>query len=196
VTAVAARAGRPRSAEADQAILDATIQCYAEQGFDGLTVEGVAARAGVGKATIYRRYPSKVDLVMAATSRLVGEASPPPDLGTVAEDLRALARGIVHLMVATEAGRCVSQIVGERARNPEFAEAHRRFVAQRRGAVMAVVQRGIERSELRGDTDPALVVDLLTGPIFYRHLLSGDRLDLGYADRVADAVLHAFAADA
>ena len=106
------RRGRPRSEQADRAILDAALELFADAGFDGLTVEGVAARAGVGKATIYRRYPCKVDLVMASARFLTQVEAPQPDTGRVEDDLRATARGLVHLLTETAAGGAV------RARGP------------------------------------------------------------------------------
>lgn len=184
--------GRPRSAEADRAILDAALEIFAEQGYDGLTIEGVAARAGVGKATIYRRYPSKVDLVMAAASCLAQAATPEPDTGSVADDLRVLARGLVHVLTQTVVGRVVPQIVAEVPRNPELAAAYREFVASRRRVVIAALERGIARGELRADTDAELVADLGAGPIFYRHLVSGGPLDESVTDRVVDSVTAAF----
>ena len=85
------RPGRPRSATADQAILDAALELFVEAGLEGLAVEQVAARAGVGKATIYRRYPGKIDLVIAAARCLTSAVAPVPDTGTADGDLRAIA---------------------------------------------------------------------------------------------------------
>jgi AcrR family transcriptional regulator len=183
------RPGRPRSATADQAILDAALELFVEAGLEGLTVEQVAARAGVGKATIYRRYPGKVDLVIAAARCLTSAAAPNPDTGTVDGDLRAIARGLVRLLTETEAGRAVAQVVAEVQRNADLRRAHAEFVATRREGTIDAVKRGMARGELRADTEPEMVADLLTGPIFYRHLVSGGRLDPAYADRLVDQVL-------
>lgn len=183
------RKGRPRSEVADRAILDAALELFADAGFDGLTVEGVAARAGVGKATIYRRYPCKVDLVMASARFLTDVEAPQPDTGRVEDDLRATARGLVHLLTETAAGGAVRQIVAELDRNPELRRAHAEFIKGRRGGTIAAVRRGIDRGELADDTDPELVADLIGGPIFYRHLVTGARLDVGYADELVASVL-------
>jgi AcrR family transcriptional regulator len=185
----ARQVGRPRSEEADRAILDAALQLFAEAGFDGLTVEGVAARAGVGKATIYRRYPGKVDLVMAAARVVCLAEVPHLDTGSVAEDLRAIARGLVHLLTETVAGPAVAQIVSELDRNPELRHAHSDFIATRRALTTAAVQRGVERGELVPETDAELVTDLVGGPIFYRYLLSGQPLDDAFADHLVESVL-------
>jgi AcrR family transcriptional regulator len=189
VTAPVRAPGRPRSEEADRAILDAAIEVFAEAGLDGVTVEGVAARAGVGKATIYRRYPSKVDLVIAAASSLCEAESPNPDTGSVAGDLRVIARNLVRLLTKTAAGRAMPQLVADAALNDELGDAHRDFVARRRARTAQAVTRGIERGELRSDTDVELLVDLIGGPIFYRHLVSGGRLDASWADRLVDTAL-------
>lgn len=180
--------GRPRSAEADRAILDATLEVFVELGLDGLTVEGVAARAGVGKGTIYRRYPSKIELVMAATHAVVAARSPAPDTGWVARDLRILARGLVEIL-RSEAGAAIAQMVADKRRNPDLAAAHRAFVEGRRKISFDAVRRGIDRGELRRDTDAAVVTDAIAGPLFYRQLVTGERIDRRFADRLVDEVL-------
>jgi AcrR family transcriptional regulator len=190
----AKRPGRPRSVEADAAILDAALEVFADAGFDGFTIEEVAARAGVGKATIYRRYPCKVDLVMAAAGCVAFSAAVAADTGNVADDLRAVARGLVELLTKSPAGRAVPQVVAAVERNEELRRAHHGLSATRRASTTDAVRRGIERGELPPDTDPELVADMIAGPIFYRRLLSGARLDATYADRVVDTVLRAVAA--
>jgi AcrR family transcriptional regulator len=192
VTTTTRPVGRPRSPEADRAILDAALELFAECGFDGLTVEGVAARAAVGKGTIYRRYAGKIDLVMAAAKSISETQSPAPDTGSVDDDLRSLARGLVRVLTRTPAGPAVCQLVSELPRNPELAEAHRAFVDTRRSMVVAVVRRGIERGELRAGVDAGRIADSIAGPIFYRYLVTQSRLDNAYADSLVDQVMLAF----
>jgi AcrR family transcriptional regulator len=189
VNAAARAPGRPRSEVADRAILDAAMEVFAEAGLDGVTVEGVATRAGVGKATIYRRYPCKVDLVIAAAGALCEAEAPKPDSGSVDGDLRVVARNLVRLLTQTIAGQAMPQMVADSARHDEMREAQRRFVASRHAVTAVAIARGIERGELRADTDIDLVVDLIGGPIFYRHLVSGGRLDSTFADRLVDSAL-------
>lgn len=191
---VVRRPGRPRSEAADRAILDAALEVFADAGIDGFTIEEVAVRAGVGKATIYRRYPCKVDLVMAAAGCVSFSASAAPDTGNVAEDLRTIACSLVELLTKNPAGRAVPQVVAAVERNDELRRAHRRLSATRRASTTNAVQRGIDRGELPPDTDPELVADMIAGPIFYRRLLSGARLDAAYADRLVTTVLQAVAA--
>jgi AcrR family transcriptional regulator len=185
----ALRPGRPRSAEADEAIVDAALAVFAEEGFDGLTMEAVAARAGVGKATVYRRYPGKAELVIRAASCLTAAAAPEADTGSLRGDLQALARNLVHLLTGTVAGRCVPELVAALPRCEQLAAEHEQFTAARRRLTVRAVQRAVARGEVPADTDTEIVADLLAGPIFYRHLVLRGRLDRGYADQVVDAVL-------
>jgi AcrR family transcriptional regulator len=193
--AEARRPGRPRSIEVDTSILEAAIELFTELGYDGLGVEAVAARAGVSKATIYRRYPGKVELVIAAAEALGRSAKgPTPDTGSVREDLRALGSGYRRLLEDSEAGRSIPALIVARHRDPELAEAHRAFVAARRAEAAGIVRRGVERGEIRADADVELVVDLVAGPLFHRILINGDALDAGYVDRLVEAVLRSFSA--
>jgi AcrR family transcriptional regulator len=183
------RPGRPRSAEADQAIVDAALAVFAEEGFDGLTMEAVAARAGVGKATVYRRYPGKAELVIRAASCLSAAEAPEADTGSLRGDLQAIARNLVHLLTATVAGRCVPELVAALPHCAQLAGEHRRFIAARRRLTVRAVDRAVARGDLAADTDAEIVADLLAGPIFYRHLVMRGCLDNRYADRVVEAVL-------
>jgi AcrR family transcriptional regulator len=186
------RPGRPRSAECDEAILEAAVHLFAEGGLDGLTVEGVAARAGVGKATIYRRYPCKIDLVVAASRAFAIDGDAVPDTGDTRADLRVLVDQLIAMLTDTPLGRVIPVIVADRTRVPELALAHREIVEEKRARHRAVVSRGIARGDLRADVDVEAVVDAYVGPIFYRFLVSDAPLDDAYADSLVDTVLRAF----
>jgi len=189
------RPGRPRSVEVDASILEAATELFTELGFDGLCVEGVAARAGVSKATIYRRYPGKAELLIAAASALGRSAKGPmPDTGSLRDDLLELGRGYQRLLEDSDAGRAIPAMIVARHRDPELAEAHRSFIAERRAEAAGIVRRGVERAEIRADADVELVIDLVAGPLFYKILISGHVLDDGYVDELVDAVLRAFSA--
>ena len=191
----ARRPGRPRSLAVDASILEAATELFTELGYDGLCVEGVAARAGVSKATIYRRYSSKVELVIEAASMIGRSAKGPiPDTGSLRGDLAVLGAGYRRLLEDSEAGRAIPAMIVARHRDPELAAAYRSFIAERRGEAAGVVARGIARGEIRADADVQLVVDLVAGPLFYRILVNGDELATGYVDGLVDAVLRAFAA--
>ncbi|HSO95650.1 MAG TPA: TetR/AcrR family transcriptional regulator [Acidimicrobiia bacterium] len=176
--------------------MDAALAVFAEDGFDGLTMEAVAARAGVGKATVYRRYPGKPELVMRAVSCLSSTAAPEADTGSLRGDLQAIGRNLVHLLTGTVAGRCVPELVAALPRCAQLADEHRRFIAARREHTVRAVARAVARGELTDDTDGHMVADLLAGPIFYRQLVVRGRLDERYADGVVDAVLGWLRADA
>ena len=186
--------GRPRSAEADEAILDAAIELFADAGLEGLTVEGVAARAGVGKATVYRRYPGKLELVVAAWKACADVEAPPPDTGSIRGDLRELVDALVTRLTCTVVGRAMPMLVAEAARVPELSAEHQVIVREKRARVRAVVERAVVRGDLRAGIDPDLVVDACVGPIFYRFLVTRDPLDERFADALVDSVLAAFAA--
>ena len=124
--------GRPRSTEADEAILVAAVELFAEVGLEGLTVEEVAARAGVGKATIYRRYQGKVDLVIAAVRHFTEGPVEAPDTGATRGDLRELVDGLVRLLTGTPLGRVLPILVAARTRVPELDLAYTEIVAGKR----------------------------------------------------------------
>ncbi len=182
-------AGRPRSAAADEAILAATIDELVAEGFDELTIERVAARAGVGKATIYRRWSSKTELVVDA----VGTLKPPPvhpDTGSTREDLIELM-SLGHGTIADpEYGRLLAGLCMELQRNAEIGDLYReRFVAPRRQVMSEILERGIERGEVRPGIDAAVVIDLLVAPLFYRRILGDGPVDRAAVAQIVDQVM-------
>jgi AcrR family transcriptional regulator len=188
--------GRPRDARADRAILETTLELIAECGVHGFRTEDVAARAGVGKGAIYRRYSSKDELVTAAVAALVNEEIAVPDTGTTREDLLVLMREAVELYRSSLPARLMPNLVGAMAEQPELARAVRDgFLAARRSALSEVLRRGVERGDLRSDLDLELALDVLGGPLFYRLLVTGGSLDEQLAEGVADLILRGFAAD-
>ena len=180
---------RPRSTEADQSILDAAIGEYAQRGLEGMSVDAVAARAGVSKATIYRRYPSKIDLVVGAAFQMCEEQSMRPDTGTVRGDLTAQLRNLTRMLADPVLGAAKRRLIIDANQNADLARMHRELVEQRRAHTTAVFQRGIERGELRADFDLEFAADQIGGPIFYRHLLMHEIVDDAYIGRVVDAFL-------
>ena len=180
--------GRPRSARAHQAILDSTVELLLEEGFNGMSMEGVAARAGVGKATIYRRWSSKTELVAEAVACLKTELEA-PDTGSVREDLLDLGRQALASLGDPEYANLLARLRGETARHPELREAYQhKLVGPRRDVVATIVERGIERGELRADLDVELLVDMVVGPVIYRSLIGG-RFGPDHLERLADGLL-------
>jgi AcrR family transcriptional regulator len=183
-----ARAGRPRSAAADEAILETAVELLAEVGFTGMSMEEVARRARVGKDTLYRRYHSKEALVRGAIARMAAEEVKVPDTGSLDGDLRAYLRSVVRLLTRSDFGRVVAGLVGEASRNPELSVVFRAFWAARRKVTKVAVLRAGEGGPAL-DVDEDVLVDLLVGPIYYRLLISGAPLTYAYVDRLVDAVV-------
>ena len=184
--------GRPRDPEADRAILGATIDLLCEEGYDGLSIEGVAARAGVGKTTIYRRWPSKADLIVAAIKLYKAPIDPiPPGPDESTRD--ALARilgGFTRSMSQTGSGKMLAGLVAEMARNPELARAVRvGLLEHRRSIVYAILERGIERGEVQPDIDLEMVGDLLGGAVVMRVLLTGGSVTPTFVREAVDTIL-------
>ncbi len=178
----------PRNARNHRSILDATMELLAEVGYGGLTMEGVAARAGVAKTTVYRWWPSKPALVVAAAEDLAAQVRN-PDSGNLRDDLVTLLRDVIKVYTKTVAGRIAPGLLADMAEHPELADAIGRFWAGRREIMLGVLRRGFSRGELRSDIDLELAADLLYGPIYYRLLVTRAPLTVQFADQVVDAVL-------
>jgi AcrR family transcriptional regulator len=175
VTEAPARApGRPRSALADDAIIDATLALLVDEGFDRLSMDAVAARAGVGKATIYRRWPSKEALVIDAVARRSDPLPVLPD-GSARDRLVALLDGIATKS-RTGVGRLLPCMVGASATNPTLAQHYReQIIGPRRARVAEILRQGIRAGELRRGLDVDLAIDAVVGPLIYRLVFAGDR---------------------
>jgi AcrR family transcriptional regulator len=191
------RGGRPRSSAAERAILDATREMLVEGGVRHLTIEGVAARAGVAKTTVYRRWRSKDELALAVLIDMSEHIAAVPDLGDTREELVAFVGNAIRLFTTTLMGRVMQGIVSDLAADEELAEAFRsRAVAMRQAETRRLVERAVARGDMRPGTDPVLAHEVLFGPVYYRLFLSGRPLDAALAERVVDAALAAFAPDA
>jgi AcrR family transcriptional regulator len=191
----ARRSGRPRDAGAEPLILAATLELMREVGFGRLTVDAVAARAGVGKATIYRRWPSKAELVLASARCLVADIEV-PDTGSVRSDLRRLARDIVTHMKSSPMGRIMPALAAEARDNPELDALMRDIASDKRRLVRRVLQRGRERGEIRSDVDIEVLIDLFAGPVFYRCVVFGAPPSPAHMVKVVDLVLEGAGAGA
>jgi len=187
----AARApGRPRDPQVDQAILTATLELLGEDGFDGLSIEAVAARAGVGKTTVYRRWPSKIPLVVDALTAMKA-----PTVSAVPDDMptrEALVRAMSGFTKPHEgsAARVLAGLVDAMSRNEELADAVRTvLVAERERGLVAVIERGKARGEIRSEVDARVMVDLLGGPVVLRRLITGQPVNQRLAHTIVDLVL-------
>jgi AcrR family transcriptional regulator len=185
--------GRPRSAEADAAIRQATVDLLITDGYAGLTMSGVAAGAGVSTATLYRRWRSKLDLVVDVLA-VRAEEEPVPDTGTLEGDCRAMLRALVDKARTTQTTPIMAGLVGEIGRNPELASALRtNLIAPRREALKEVFRRAQARGEVHADIDAGLAADLLFGPLYHRLLVTGEPVTPRVADKLGDLVLKALA---
>lgn len=202
------RPGRPRDKGADEAILRATLALTGEVGVSGMTISAVAERAAVSTATIYRRWPTKAGLVLAALSALQ-EFPPEPDTGSVRQDLKEYQENFVRLLTGP-GGDWVSHMMAEANKDEELRVALTSFVARRRTVLHAVLERGVARGELRSDIDLDLAQELFSGPVFFRATMAdlplsgdiqGDLIDLALGglsslrDRETDAATVAGSTD-
>jgi AcrR family transcriptional regulator len=179
---------RPRAVEADRAIRDAARALLRELGYAGLTIEGVAARAGVAKTTVYRRWPSKAELVFEVGVH-PSDLGPAPDTGSLAGDLAAVAAIIVRSLDRPVAAEALAGLVGDVRRDRALmATLVDRFIGSERAWMAAILERAARRRELAAAVDPALALDLLLGPLLTRAFFTGGSLDASLGRRVADAV--------
>jgi AcrR family transcriptional regulator len=183
--------GRPRATDADEGLLHAGLVLGAPHGYAALTMEAVRERSGVGKATLYRRYGSKEELVRAAIAHLNSDIPMPDDTGSVGGDFAATAANVLAGAARTGALTLMPRLLSEVAGDPEMhALFHEHLVEPRRRVVRGIVERAKRRGEIRADVDTELAVDLLVGPFIYRMIISGgDRAAIGDPVEVLDAVL-------
>jgi AcrR family transcriptional regulator len=156
----------------------------------------VAARAGVGKATIYRRYESKDDLVTEVLATVVGDIEI-PDCGSTHGDLLELMLQTVELYSGSLAAGLMASLLEETRRNRALARSLREgFLVSRREALSTVLERGMARGDLRADLDLDLALDVLAGPVFYRLLFTGGDIDESLAHKTVDLMMRGFAPEA
>lgn len=181
------RPGRPRDPQADEAIITAIIDVLIEHGFGGFTVEAVAARAGVGKATIYRRWATKEDLVLAAAERVMVHDEP-EDTGSLREDLVGWYWEKFRTKAATTTDRLLGQVIIEATVNPELKKLLGRFIRGRRQVISEVVDRACARGEC-AEVDVPLLIDLISGALMHRSLFGDRQLRRSDVEDVVDATL-------
>jgi AcrR family transcriptional regulator len=188
------RPGRPRSEQAEQAIIEATLDLFAEQGFEGVCVEAVAARAGVGKATIYRRWPNKEELLVAALGALKSPY-PEPKGVSVREDLVAMLSVMCADMADPRKANRYALLLGEGKKYPRLMARYAETVVQpRRELMRSVLRRGIANGELRPDIDVEIAMLALTGTVLAKGREAGVQMDGELAARIVDELLLGLAA--
>jgi len=183
------RPGRPRSERADRAIIDAALSLYAETGPEGLCIEKVAARAGVGKATIYRRWPGKEDLLLDAIAAFQSPL-PEPAGQSVREDLVALLGAISEGFADPRRVREFALLLGEGAKYPRLMARYVETVLEpRREVIRSVLRRGVATGELRASVDIEAAMFMLTGAVIARGKTEPGSIPRGYVESVVDELM-------
>jgi AcrR family transcriptional regulator len=181
--------GRPRSEQAHQAILRSTLKLLAERGFSELTIEAVAAHAGVGKATVYRWWPDKAALIADAFASSATRKLHFPDTGSVRTDMSQQMHQLIKVFRGRR-GRIVSALLGAGQSDRKLITAFReRFLKPRRQEAYATLRRGILRGELRKNVDMDVLLDSLYGPIYMRFLIRHDSLTPEFVEGLCDLTL-------
>ena len=188
--AAPARPGRPRSEEREQAILDAALELVAEVGYDRLSMDALAERARASKATIYRHWSGKAEIVAAAVRcRSIDARESAPDTGTLRGDLLALLGHACETMAA-EDGALMASVLWAMRTDPVLADLMRsQMVEAKREVVAALVGRAIERGECPPDTDPSIAGEVLPAMTLSRLLITGEPLDEPFCIHLVDDVL-------
>jgi AcrR family transcriptional regulator len=183
------RRGRPRSDRAHQAILAAARELLVEEGFSGMRLEHVATRAGVGKATIYRRWGSRQELALELLVELAGPHIPVVETGDTRAELLAAVMDPLRAVTETPFGPVIRALLSEIAVDQHLGDRFRSTVVQaRRAEVARIIARGVERGDLRQDADAGIATEMLVGPVYFR-LMFGGELDRDFAERVVTTFL-------
>jgi AcrR family transcriptional regulator len=183
------RAPERRNEDARLAVLAAADELLVERGFGGVTVEGIAARAGVAKQTIYRWWPSKADILLDTLVEEADRRLKIPEDGPVVDSVRAYLRALARFLTKEDAGKVLLALIGEAQHDPETATLfHQRYLDPRRARERALLKRGIAAGELPAGLNPDATLDALIGPIVYR-ALTGATVSRGFVDSVVDRVL-------
>lgn len=190
----ATRVGRPRSERSRSEVLRAASELMREVGLRAMTTDEIAARSGVGKATIYKWWPNKYAVAVEAFLSAMDTAAGDPDTGSAERDFRLALRGIMQFYRGPN-GRIFAQLIGEAQNHPDIAaELGRHLMQPRREVGRAIWDRGVARGELRTDVDREIAVDLVFGPAMYRLLATDAPLDAETADAIVAAAMRGLAA--
>ncbi|MFD4476699.1 TetR/AcrR family transcriptional regulator [Streptomyces sp. NPDC058471] len=180
-----------RSEQARQAVLEAADDLLVEKGFTGVTIEGIAARAGVAKQTVYRWWKTKTDVLLDAFLQDAAEALSPPDHGDLAPDLRAHLRQLALFLTQSDAGGVFKALIGHAQHDPTFAAALRSgYLDEQRRRDRLPLERAVERGQLSAGLDMAAEIDQLVGPVYHRVLVTAEPVDQAFTDRLVEAFLH------
>jgi AcrR family transcriptional regulator len=179
--------GRPRSKDADAAILSAALEVLIERGAEATSIEQVARRAGVTRATVYRRFPDKTRLLIATVETAYGNPPQTPEI----HDVEQLVAGWVLVLTDPRQRRLLRRLYGAIEDNPELARAyHDQFGQHRDQARRAVLERARDRGQLPADSDPDILLDMLTGAVWQHLAVRPDTSTAGEVEQFLRVVLH------
>ncbi|WP_030824596.1 TetR/AcrR family transcriptional regulator [Streptomyces hygroscopicus] len=179
-----------RSEEARLAVLHAADGLLVEKGFAGVTMEGIATRAGVAKQTIYRWWSTKTDVLMDAFLQDVAEDLTARDSGDTARDLRVYLRELAWFLSASDPGAVFRALIAQAQHDPVFAQEFRsRYLDEQRRRDRRLLERAVERGELPPDLDLTAETDQLMGPVYYRVLVTDGPVGKEFTDRLVDTFL-------
>lgn len=178
----------PRVAHTRSVVVAAAAELLAEEGFERLTMDELAKRSGVARSTIYRNWPDR-HLLMVAAFNTACPFEPPPDTGDVANDLRTVAERLSSVLTNEALGRILPSMIGAAAHDPEIARAKEAFAESRITWVRRLIERGVERGEVQPDIDVQLMAIRFVSPFFHRWLVTGGDLDQDFIDRQVNATM-------
>lgn len=187
--------GRPRDPETDTRIIEAAADLMLRRGFDKMTVDDVASAAGVGKATVYRRWPSKDDLAVAAMEALYTDEMPEPDTGSIAEDLRASFRSVLTFVNSPQGSAYLLMSITESVRDERIASLYRAATERAEAQARRMYERAIERGEVRADVDLDFCVQWLGGLLASRRITGRPMPTLDDVDALVDLTLRGILAE-
>ena len=180
----------PRVERSRRVILEAVLDELGDVGYGALTIEAVAARAGVGKSTIYRHWPGKLELVEDAFQTLKATVVV-PDEGPLRDRVVAVIEQVACLVAQSTYSTCMPALIDAAERDPKVREFHSRFSAERRAALVALLREAVEAGELPATADPELLADALVGPILLRRLMLAQPVGPEIARELVDQLLPA-----
>ncbi|HEY7069019.1 MAG TPA: TetR/AcrR family transcriptional regulator [Acidimicrobiales bacterium] len=178
----------PRVERSRRVILQAVLDELGRVGYGALSIEAVAARAGVGKSTIYRHWQGKAELVEDAFNTLKAPIVP-PETGTLRERLVSVVDQIACLVQESTYSACIPALIDASERDPRMRAFHRAFSGERRAVLVGMLRDGVEAGELPASTDPGLLADALVGPIILRRLMLDEPIEPGIATKLVDQLL-------
>lgn len=186
---MAQKPGRPRSEEIKKIILSTAYEMLLKDGFKAVTVDGIAQKAGVSKATIYKWWPNKAAVVLDGFFEATANSLPVPDTGDVKSDLLMQASNLTSFFLSSK-GKGITELIAEGQFDSNIAgEFRKRYILPRRQITRLLLERGILKGQLKKETEIDLLIDLLYAPIFYRILVTGESIDKEYIQKILNLTL-------